>query len=498
MAGWPNLDRLADRRLALALRAGDADAMAQLYDGYADRLYDYCHALLRDQRAAAGALHDAFVAAQMHIGRLEQPERFRGWLYAIVRNECLRRLYDPARPAERQEAPEVEDPFLDLDERARREEARQLLHSALSGLNGRQREAVDLELRHQLDIQELAGVLGVSPEQAAELAEQAKTGLDDALAAAIIARSGRGECPSVAALVDTWEWPLTPAVCKKLVRHIETCPVCGERRRRKISTSRLLQALPIAALPPDLRQQLFITASAPDMNAVRVEIAQRAEPFTEWGWPVSLDRNLNAAAKRGRAGASRLWPALAAAACVLLVVGAVFLYLPRSSDKPNGSPAQGAIAGTDDSESANVSPSADDSLSETPSPTETPTTAPPTTRTPTRTTRPPTTRPPTRRPTTRPPSTKPTTITVSGCDADRGSSCPVSITARGGTVTWQASGSGFVSASGGGTLRDGETDTVTATIDREAACSDRPGRDVESGTVVFTPGGSATVTWDCD
>jgi RNA polymerase sigma factor (sigma-70 family) len=496
VAGWPNLDRLAGRRLALALRAGDIDAMAHIYDGYSDRLFDYCHALLRDQRAAAGALHDAFVAAQMHIGRLQDPERFRGWLYALVRNECLRRLYDPARPAERHEAPEVEDSFLDLDERTRREEARQLLHSALSGLNGRQREAVDLELRHQLDVPELGGVLGLAQEQAAELADQAKTALDDALAAAIIARSGRGECPSVAALVDTWEWPLTPAVCKKLVRHIETCPVCGERRRRKISTARLLQALPVAALPPELRQQLFLTASAADMNAARTEIAQRAEPFNEWGWPVSLDRNLQPSARRGRGGASRLWPALAAATCVLLVVGAVFLYLPRSSDEPGGSPAQGAIAGTADSASASVSPSEEVSVSETPSPTKTPTSAPPTTRAPTRTTRPPATRPTTRRPTTRPPSPKPTTVSIAGCTAGPTGFCSVSITANGGAVSWTAAASSrHISLSRtSGSVSDGETDSIRATVDIEDACDDG----AESGAVVFTPGGSAPVSWSCD
>ncbi len=497
MAGWPNVDRQADRRLALALRAGDIDAMAHIYDGYSDRLYDYCHALLRDQRAAAGALHDAFVAAQMHIGRLQDPERFRGWLYALVRNECLRRLYDPARPAEHQEAPEVEDPFLDLDERTRREEARQLLHSALSGLNGRQREAVDLELRHQLDVQELAGVLGLPVDQAAELADQAKTALDDALAAAIIARSGRGECPSVAALVDTWEWPLTPAVCKKLVRHIETCPVCGERRRRKISTTRLLQALPVAALPPDLRQRLFITASAADMNEARLGVAQRAEPFNEWGWPISLDRNRNPqpSAGRGRAGASRLWPALAAAACVLLVVGAVFLYLPGSSDTPAGPPAQGAIAGTEDSSSASVSPSEDVSLSETPSPTKTPTSTPPTTRTPTRTTRPPAPRPTTRRPTSRPPSPKPTTVSVAGCTAGPSGFCTVSISANGGAVSWTAAASRHISLSEtSGTIDDGETDSIRVIVDVDDACDDGQ----ESGAVVFTPGGSAPVSWSCD
>lgn len=493
MAGWPTLDRLADRRLALALRAGDIDAMAQIYDGYADRLFDYCHALLRDQHAAAGALHDALVVAQTHIGRLPSPEHFRGWLYAIVRNECLRRLYDPARPAERHEAPEVEDPYLDLDERARREEARQLVHSALSGLNGRQREAVDLELRHQLEVHELAGVLGLPPDQAAELTGQAKAGLDDALAAAIIARSGRGECPSVAALVDTWEWPLSPDVCRKLVRHIETCPVCGERRKRKVSTARLLQALPVAALPPDLRHHVLVTATAADMNEARVEIAQRAEPFHEWGWPVSLDRNLRPSSGRGRPAATRLWPALAAAACVLLVVGAVFVYLPRSSDEPSGTPAQGAIAGTDDASSASVSPSEIETPTETPSPTETPTSAPPTTRSPSRQPRPTATRPTTRRPSSKPPTPKPVSVTVAGCDADRGRFCTVTITARGGTVSWSAAGSGFVTASGSGVLRDGESDSVRATIDRDTACGDGQ----ESGAVTFTPGGAAPVSWSC-
>ena len=57
MAGWPSLGRVEDRRLAQALRDGDALALAEIYDFYAPRLFDYCHALLRDQDLAADALH---------------------------------------------------------------------------------------------------------------------------------------------------------------------------------------------------------------------------------------------------------------------------------------------------------------------------------------------------------------------------------------------------------------------------------------------------------
>jgi RNA polymerase sigma factor (sigma-70 family) len=494
VAGWPHLDRVDDRMLAEALRAHEPGVMPHVYDGYGERLYDYCHALLRDRDSAAGALHDALVSAQAHIAKLREPERFRSWLYAIVRNECLRRLYDPARPTERHEAPEVDDAFLDPEERARLEETRQLVHSALSGLNGREREAVDLVLRHDLDDQDLAGALGMSAEQATELAGQARVALDDALAAAVIARSGRGECPSVAALVDTWEWPLTPAVCRKLIKHIEICPICRERRKRKVSTTRLLKALPVAAAPPELRQEVLTTATAADLNEERIAIAHRAEPFDVWGWPTSLDRNAHASMHK-RQRSPRLWPALAAAACVMLVVGAVFLYLPHSSGKPAGNPAQGAIADSPSSP-ADVSPSEDeDGAADTASPTDSPTLEPPTTQPPTTRTTRPATRPTTRKPSAAqpaPPKKPKPTVTVSGCSGDPGGTCSATIRASGGTVSWSASGSGGVTASGGGTLKDGQSRTVVAHI---PACGTATGP--QSGAVVFSPGGSATVSWTC-
>jgi RNA polymerase sigma factor (sigma-70 family) len=497
VAGWPNLDRVDDRRLAESLAAADTHAIAQIYDAYAERLYDYCHALLRDQDGAAGALHDALIAAQAHIGKLREPERFRGWLYAIIRNECLRRMYDPARPAERREAPELEDPYLSAEDQTRLQETRQLVHSALSGLNGRQREAADLALRHDLDVQELAGVLGISAEQATELAAEAQSGLDDALAAAIIARSGRGECPSVAALVDTWEWPLTPAVCKKLIRHIEICPTCSERRKRKVSTTRLLQVLPIALVPVELREQVIATATAPDLDEVRVAIAQRAEPFDVWGWPTSLDRNgRQPAGPRQRT--PRLWPAVAAAACVMFVVGAVFLYLPRSAEEPTGNQAQGPVAAEPSSPEV-VSPSEEeDGAAETAEPTDTPTTAPATTRVPT-TTRPPSRRP-TRKPTTRPatpkPQPRPGTVSASGgCNIPPGlSSCTFDVVAAGGDVSsWSAStGSPLSAAAGGGSLEEGEAGSVTVSITRPEPCTDG------QGTVTLSPGGrSVAVSWSC-
>ncbi len=498
MAGWPSLGRVEDRRLAQALRDGDALALAEIYDFYAPRLFDYCHALLRDQDLAADALHDSLIATKQHIGKLREPERFRSWVYAIVRNECLRQLADPDRPEQRHEAPEQsEDAFLDAEERQRLEETRQLVHSALAGMAARHREAVDLSARHDLAAEELAGVLGISSQQATELVAQARDDLDNSLAAAIIARTGRGDCPSVAALVAEDEWPLPPEVCRKLMRHIESCPVCRDRRKRKVSTNRLMQVLPVAAIPSDLRMAVLSLAEAPDQHENRQRIAQRAEPFDVWGWPTSLERRAQPARKekRDRGGTPLMWPAVGAAACVLLVVGAIFLLTRGDSggSKNAGDKAPGAVAAAP-SDSASDFPSPEDSALPSPTkhkkrpPSPTPTSNTPTPAPTTRRPNPPA--PPTHRPPTHRPPAPVGTLSASGCTMTATQpSCAITITAHGGTVHWSVASSGGVSASGSGTLTDGQSTTVSAS--KPSPCTG------SSGTVSFSPGGSATVNYTC-
>ena len=490
MAGWPSLGRVEDRRLAQALRDGDASALAEIYDFYAPRLFDYCHALLRDQDLAADALHDSLIATHEHIGKLREPERFRSWIYAIVRNECLRLLADPDRPDQRHEAPEQsEDAFLDAEERQRREETRQLVHSALAGMAARHREAIDLSARHDLSAEELAGVLGISSQQATELVAQARDDLDNSLAAAIIARTGRGDCPSVSALVNEDEWPLPSDVARKLMRHIESCPVCRERRKRKVSTNRLMQVLPVAAMPSDLRMAVLSLAEAPDQHEHRMLIAQRAEPFDVWGWPTSLERRSQPVRKDGhRTGSAPfLWPVLGAAACVLLIVGAIFLITSGDNGpKPANDKAPNDVAAGSDSPSDFPSPT--DSVEPSPTkkkhtPTPTPTTHTPTPR--------PTYHPapsPTHKPTHKP---TPGTLTVAGCDMGQGSTCSITLTAKGGDVSWTASAPDSLSlSSSSGTVKSGKS--VQVNVDQVGnPCPDT------HAPVSFSPGGSATVTWKC-
>ncbi|WP_020608192.1 sigma-70 family RNA polymerase sigma factor [Actinomadura flavalba] len=492
MSAWPSLDRTADERLARALRDGEPAALSQLSDRYAARLFDYCHALLRDQDEASRALRDALLAIWAHGELLHERNPLRPFVYTLVRNECLRRLRSPDRPAERHEAPEVEDAFLDAAEHARRLETRRLVHSALAGLRGRERETLDLLLRHDLDTDEIAAVLGLPPGDAAGLADEAVARLDESLAAAMIAHAGREDCPSVAALADDGDGPLSPSVARKLARHIEHCPVCSERRERTVSSRRLMQVLPVALLPSDLPAAVIAAASDPDRMDELEALAARANTFDEEGRPLPVDGTGPGPAERPeRRGTPPLWPALAAAAAVLVVVTGAYFLMPGR--------AQPTAGGGTPSTSASVAAPSEDPLtdepaepSETPSPTPTPTTSsatPTPTATPTRRTRTP--RPSrTVKPPPPPSSSRPGTLAVSGCSMGAGSSCTVTVRAVGGTVRWSVAGTSGVSAAGGGTLLAGQSAGVSAT--RTGECSGAGG-----GSVSFAPGGAASVTWNC-
>jgi DNA-directed RNA polymerase specialized sigma24 family protein len=473
VAGWPNIDRAADQRLAQSLYSGDPAALPAIYDAYAPRLFDYCHVLLRDQEAAALAVHDSLITVQEHIGRLPDARLFRGWLYGVTRDECLRRRSYAEPPAERHRAPEAAG--LETDEATR-----QLVHAALLVLSGPQREALDLSLRHELDAHELAEVFGVTPHDASLRVAQARHDLDDAFAAVVVAATGREDCPSVAALAGPPNAPLDAETCGKLARHIANCPICGTRGNRKVATARLLNAMPTAAIPPALRARVLHTASAPELGELRATIAMRAEPEAE-PEPVAEPERTS----------PRLWPVFAAVACVLLIVCGVFLMLPGSGQEkaagrqPIASPSDSSSSG-DDFPSDSAEPDPTDG-SRTPSPTPSKSSKTPT---PTPSTKKPHTRPPSQQ--QPPPQQQPGTLAVSGCHMNGTRQCSVRVTAQGGPVKWSVTGtSGSVDASGGGSLAAGQSTSVTATR-HDSICLGSG-----SGSVSFSSGATASVTWSC-
>ncbi len=471
-----------------ALRTGDAIALGEVYDAYAPLLYHYCHGLLRDRVEAAGALRNTVIAAREHADRLAEPDRLRGWLYALARKECLRRRDSPHRRTG-EEARETDDGSFP-EQAARRADDRVIAHSALAALTGLQREALDLAVRHELDEVDLAGVLGVPLEETYHLVERARTDLAAAARATLIAWHHRGECPDAAALADAW--PLAASAAGRLVQHVEGCPACGAQRVPQPSGTALLGALPVAALPGDLRPDVLTAATARDRADNRRAIAAWAEPFDEYGRPLPYAPPAGRARDRTRRRRPLLLT-VGAGVAVLTVIGGTMTAFGgedrgRDAPVPVTADTGGPVTVAEPAPPRPTAGSTARSRPPSPTPSKTPTATPSPSTSATRNATERSAAPRTSRPTTPP---RAGVLSVESCDMHRRGSCHVRITAVGGPVTWRVTGTSGVEAGGGGRLGAGESAEIRVSRARDFCWGE------QRGTVEFAPGGTAVVEYDC-
>jgi RNA polymerase sigma factor (sigma-70 family) len=498
---WRGAEKIDDRWLAESLRETGAPALPQLYGSYAARLYDYCHTYLHDRGGAAGAVLNSLVAAQEHIGRLREPELLRGWLYAIARRECQRRIdsrYDVTESDDMLPFESAAPAELSEEEQAQLARNQELISNALSVLTADQREAVLLATRHELDTGEVTRVLGLGGAESADLVEEAREAFSAAVSAALVAHDAHDDCPSAHALIDTW--PPPPELFPKLIRHVEACPVCGGRRRRRVPTRRLLQMLPSAELPGELWLEFYMTASDPEQEQRRLAIAQLAEPFDEYGWPAGVARVPHEGRRRGgsHVGRQRLAAVGAACAVVVVAVSAAAAFSGVSGQNSNlyrysggKPPTVGDASPTDTLLSPADSPPrrrTSATVATSKKPKSTPSTTKTASPSPTATKSHPTSTSPNPPPTTQTPGT----LSVSGCDTQGSRDCQITVTAVGGPVSWSVSGTSHsLSASGSGTLAAGASTTVT--VHYGGICFLTSG----NGAVSFSPNGRAEVTYSC-
>src|SRR5580700_11419237 len=105
---------MRDREIVAAIVAGDPAGLAAAYDSYAAVLHGYCRSLLHEPADAADAVQDTFVIAAGKLEGLRDPDRLRPWLYAVARNECLRRIRARAGTSALEEAADVTDESIDI------------------------------------------------------------------------------------------------------------------------------------------------------------------------------------------------------------------------------------------------------------------------------------------------------------------------------------------------------------------------------------------------
>lgn len=269
-----------DRQLAERLAEGSNEALGEIFTRYGDRLHDYCHSVVRSPHDAADAVQETFLLAAERVGQLRDPAKLRPWLYAIARNECLRRVRNQPVPID--DFSHVVDD-IDLGAGAEQGELSSLIADAAAGLDPRDRAVLDLQLRHDLDGGELADALGVKLSHSYVLVGRVRERVERSLTALLVARRGRRDCDELEAVLGNWDGTLSPRLRKRLARHIDDCDICERTRARAASPLALLASLPVIPAPRELHAQFADSGSTSQLRSSKS--ASRALQLDPKGFP---------------------------------------------------------------------------------------------------------------------------------------------------------------------------------------------------------------------
>jgi RNA polymerase sigma factor (sigma-70 family) len=242
------LTAAGDADLGHALRAGDTDAVEELFVRYRARLHDAVRQLVDNQAVAEDLTQEAFLRALEQRATLREPAHVRAWLYRIAINlakEHVLRERD-ARHLEVRESLPAGD--AGPEQAAMEHGDEQLVWSALLSLEPRQRTALDLAVRHNLSVAEVAQALGISVAHAHVVVHRAKTALGHAIRALLIARS-RTHCDRLAAMVPSRVQRLTPWQRRSVEHHMRHCATCQARADVLTSPLELLGGIALLPLP---------------------------------------------------------------------------------------------------------------------------------------------------------------------------------------------------------------------------------------------------------
>ncbi|WP_328689213.1 sigma-70 family RNA polymerase sigma factor [Streptomyces caniferus] len=212
------------------------------YEPYLDGLFTYCLSVLCEHDAATAVLGEMLALAERHHGRRPADRaQYRSWLYALARWACLRRLAERTGPA----APGPSAGATAAAEAERRQrELAALAWPEAAGTTPEQREALELAVRHQLSADEVAAVLGADPIATRALLATASCEVERTRAALAVVESGR--CREVAQLAGDTQMLLGAALSRELVRHVDDCAECRRTAERATAPGTWPGTAPVA------------------------------------------------------------------------------------------------------------------------------------------------------------------------------------------------------------------------------------------------------------
>ena len=251
-----------DAPLVARTLADDPDAFGELFDRWFDRVFDHAYRIVRDTDVAADVAREAFLDAWRDLGRLEDPYAFGAWLLRITRRAALAQQAreQRVRPADEPLLATVEfSPVRPEDTIATQDDPTSvvedasyvaLLWASVDALAERDREVLDLNLRHGMTPAEIGDVVGMSRSDADQLVFRVRQRLATAVGARMLWHGGTPLCAALRAelVADDVEAFDGDAV-RVADQHANSCSECGERRRTTLTPEKMFATIPIMVVP---------------------------------------------------------------------------------------------------------------------------------------------------------------------------------------------------------------------------------------------------------
>src|SRR3954452_9498289 len=235
---------LADRKqrpdsaLAADAAAGDAAAFAELYQRYAPSVYGYCRRVLRSKDQAADATHEAFVSVLERLRNMQRQPIVapKPYLFKAAHNACVRIATGRRDTDDIDSQPEPKQ-HGDMSETERIVLTRELqddVRKANEQLSLRHREVLALRDVEHLRYDQIARIMDLTPNAAAQLAWRARARLRTQLRRQAFDRIVLEslDCERALSLLELAEDPgaLSPDEDMWLAKHFVACPRCASNR----------------------------------------------------------------------------------------------------------------------------------------------------------------------------------------------------------------------------------------------------------------------------
>lgn len=153
---------MTDAELVVRSRAGDSDSFGQLVARYYDPCWRFAYHMLGERADAEDIIQETFLRAYLALGRYDERDQFRGWLFRILTNQCRNALTSRGRRSRRfiqdegaieGAAAPPEGPASEIQDVS--------LTKALAQLDPAQREALLLKYAEGLEYTEMSAMTGV-------------------------------------------------------------------------------------------------------------------------------------------------------------------------------------------------------------------------------------------------------------------------------------------------------------------------------------------------